>query len=195
MPPGDMTRQRILVIGTSCAGKTTFARRVGSILQAPVVELDELHWAENWQEKPDEQFVQLVREATSAPAWIADGNYSVVRDVLWPQATVVIWLNYGLLRVLWRGLRRSLRRSLTREGLWHGNHESLRRTFLSRDSILLWIITTHGRRRIEFAELRRSGAYPQLEWIEFSDPKAAERWLRELDLRPGNLPARCGKSG
>ena len=62
--------RRILVIGTSCAGKTTLSRRLGAILQTPVIELDELHWDQNWQEKPDEQFARLVREATSAPAWI-----------------------------------------------------------------------------------------------------------------------------
>lgn len=33
-----------------------------------------------------------------------------------------------------------MRRSITRETLWNGNRESLLRTFLSRDSILLEII-------------------------------------------------------
>lgn len=27
--------------------------------------------------------------------WVADGNYSTVRDVLWSRATHVVWLNYG----------------------------------------------------------------------------------------------------
>jgi len=194
MTPCSSSR-RILVIGTSCAGKTTISRRLGAILQSPVIELDELHWDENWQEKPDDQFARLVREATSAPAWIADGNYSVVRDVLWPQATLVVWLNYSFPRVLWRGLTRSLRRGFTREPLWHGNRESLRRIFLSRDSILVWIITTHARRRREFAELRRSGRYPQLEWIEFTDPRQAERWLSGLAAGDRKCPDRSGNPG
>lgn len=173
----DVHQQRILVIGTSCSGKTTFSRRLGEALQLPVVELDQFHWAPNWQEAPRAEFVRRAGDATSGPAWIADGNYQSIRETLWPRATHVVWLNYRWSLVLWRGLKRSLRRSLTGEELWHGNRESLRRTFCSHDSILLWIITTHRRRQAEFTAVRQSGEYPQLQWIEFRDPGSADSWL------------------
>jgi len=180
----DLSCERILVIGNSCAGKTTFSRRLGTLTRSPVIELDELHWSENWEEQPDDVFGQRVRAATAGPAWIADGNYSAIREILWPRATVAVWLNYRFPRVLWRGLRRSVRRSLTGEALWHGNRESWRRTFLSRDSILLWIIRTHRRRRRQFAELRRSDTYPHLHWVEFTAPAQADELVRRVAELP-----------
>lgn len=180
------SHQRILIVGTSASGKTTFARRLGAIVDAPVVELDALHWLENWQERPIEEFSRLVEEATAGPAWIADGCYSHIRHVLWPRAKLVVWLNYSLPRVFWQGLRRTVRRSFRREELWNGNRESLRKALLTRDSILLWILTSFARRRREYSELRSSGEYAHLQWVEFTHPLAAENWLRQVKRHSGS---------
>ena len=168
---------RVVVIGTSSAGKTTFARELAGTLSVPLVELDELHWAPNWEHKPKSEFVRLLESAVSGESWVADGNYGFVRDVLWPRANVIIWLNYSLPVIFWRGLRRSIQRSVSGAELWHGNRESFRRTFLSRESILLWIVTTYKRRQQEFMELRESKSYTNLKWIEFRLPSEASLWL------------------
>ena len=172
--------RRIVVVGSSCCGKTVFARRLAQILGYPCVELDELFWGPQWTPKPDAEFRRLVQAAAAAPRWVADGNYGRVRDVLWSRATTIVWLNYGFPRVLLRALRRTLGRLLTRDPLWHGNRESLRRAFLSRESILLWVISTFDRRRKEFAGLWASGKYPHLSWIELRRPADAEPYLRSL---------------
>jgi adenylate kinase family enzyme len=44
---------RILVVGSSCSGKTTFARALAGILGRPHIELDALHWGPNWCYAPD----------------------------------------------------------------------------------------------------------------------------------------------
>ena len=175
---------RVVVIGTSCAGKTTLARVLAQGLRVPYVELDELHWAPHWKEKPNAEFAGLVSNATSGSLWVADGNYRVVRDVLWPRANVIVWLNYSFPVVFWRGLRRSIERSLSKQVLWHGNRESLRKALLSKDSILLWILTTYKRRRLEFARLKQSAKYAHVMWIEFRKPSEAARWLSVLGVTP-----------
>jgi tRNA uridine 5-carbamoylmethylation protein Kti12 len=38
---------RIVVVGTSCSGKTTFSRRLAQSLGREHVELDALHWGPN----------------------------------------------------------------------------------------------------------------------------------------------------
>jgi len=181
METASSTPGRTLIVGISCTGKSTFACRLAGISGAPWIELDELFWSERWQAKPKDEFTRLVAEATAGPAWIADGYYGRVRDVLWPQTERLIWLNYGKPRVLWRSLKRSIGRGLSSEPLWHGNRETFRKTFLSRDSILLWVYTKFEQRRRELSALRESGAYPHLEWIEFTHPSQAERWLCELE--------------
>jgi hypothetical protein len=77
-------------------------------------------------------------------------------------------------------LRRTFRRFVTREELWHGNRESLRRSFLSSESILLWVISTFHRRRNELTSLRASSRYPHLSWVVLRRPKDAEPYLKAL---------------
>jgi len=146
----------------------------------PHVELDHLFWGPNWVAKPLEEFRSLAGNASAGERWVIEGNYSAVRDLLWPKATVVIWLNYSLPVVLWRAVRRTVSRNITREELWHGNRESFRRSFLSRESILLWVVTTFRRRQQQFEALRASASFPQLTWVEFRNPVQAQHYLRSL---------------
>ena len=113
--------QRVAVVGTSCSGKTTLAAAIARAQGSPHVELDALHWLPDWKERPTEEFREKTREAIRGDAWVTDGNYSRVRDMVWGRATHVIWLNYSFPLVLWRAIRRSLTRLVTREELYSGN--------------------------------------------------------------------------
>jgi hypothetical protein len=134
----------------------------------------------NWTPKAESDFRRLADAAASNRHWVAAGNYNIVRDLIWPRATGVIWLNYSFPVVFGRALRRTLHRVWHREELFSGNRESLRRSFLSRESILLWVITSFRRRRKEFATLRSTAAYPHLHWIECRRPCDVDLLLDRL---------------
>ena len=172
-----VAHSRIVVVGTSCAGKSTFAQALAEVSACSRIELDALHWGPNWQPKPAEEFRRLVAEAAGSESWVADGNYGAVRESLWPRASAIVWLNYSYPRVLWQALVRTVTRCVTREPLWHGNRESVWRSFFSRESILVWVATTYHRRQREFAALRISGHFPHLTWYEFRHPRQAQQWL------------------
>ena len=87
--------ERVVVVGTSGSGKTTLARRLADVLGCPHVELDFHHFEPEWRERSDEDFRQRVAEAIMGPRWVVDGNYSATRDLIWPEATRIIWLNYS----------------------------------------------------------------------------------------------------
>lgn len=178
--------QRVVVVGCSCSGKTTFARRLAALLGAPHTEMDELFWGENWTPKPAAEFHRLVEQAAAGNAWAFDGNYRAVRDVLWSRATLVVWLNYSFPTVFRRALRRTFGRLLSGQALWHGNVESVRRTF-SRDSILVWVVTTYRRKQQEFQELRASNSAPQVNWLEFKYPAEAEQLLHKIKTQRVNI--------
>lgn len=182
---------RIVVIGSSCAGKTTFASELARARGCPRIELDGLYWGADWTPKPQDEFLRLLAQAVEQTSWVADGNYSSARHVLWPRATTIVWLNYGLALVLWRGLRRTLARCLFGVELYHGNRESLRRSFASRESILLWIVTTFHRRRRDFSALRSSGKFANVTWHEVTSPAQARQLLATLqDKGAGALEPR-----
>ena len=172
---------RVVVIGTSCVGKTTFAQALARVLNFPHVELDSLHWQPNWIPRPPEEFRALTAQALSQGCWVTDGNYSVVRDLVWSRATTVIWLNYVFPLVLWRALTRTFRRVLTQEELYSGNRESLRMAFFSRESILWWVITTFHRRRRQYRRLFDTATTPRLAYVEFRSPAEARNFLRGIE--------------
>ncbi len=98
----NLRLERVIIVGTSCCGKTTFSRRLAEILKQPHIELDALYWGPNWVAKPADEFRRLVENAVSRDRWVVDGNYGLVRDVIWPKATLVIWLNYDFIVVFRR---------------------------------------------------------------------------------------------
>ncbi|HRE58423.1 MAG TPA: adenylate kinase [Candidatus Kapabacteria bacterium] len=139
---------KIVVVGTSGSGKTTLAMKIKAALRIPHIHLDSLYWLPNWRERSVEEFRRITKEALSATdSWVCDGNYSAVRDLIWREATHIIWLNYSPGLVFWRGLKRTCRRVFLKEEFIHGNYESFTHAFLSRNSILWWILTTYKVRR------------------------------------------------
>ena len=171
---------RVVVVGTSCSGKTTFARHLSKLLQARHIELDAIHWKADWEPRAPAELLRLVEEAVSDERWIVDGNYSAVREVIWSRATAVAWLNYPFWRVFSRALWRTVRRASTREELYSGNRETFRKAFLSRDSILLWIVTSHWRQKREYRRLEETRCYPRVKFFEFRRPVQATLFLSQL---------------
>jgi adenylate kinase family enzyme len=172
---------RIIVVGTSGSGKSTFAEALASRLHVPRVELDALHWLPNWTERDRGEFRALVAQATEGDRWVVDGNYSAVRDVLWPRATDIVWLNFSRATVFSRVFTRTVRRCWTKEELWAGNRESWRKAFLSRKSILLWSLTTYSKNRMKYARLRNEPGFAHLRWHELRAERDAQYLLRSVN--------------
>jgi len=170
--------QRITIIGTSCSGKTTLANRLSQKLNIPHLELDQLHWRENWTINPN--FMTEVESATSQPEWVIDGNYTKVRQLIWNNADTLIWLNYSFPLVFFRALKRSYRRVTTKKKLFGGNVETWQITLFSSDSILWWVIKTYRRRKREYSIIMQSEDYPHINKIELKSPKELERFLSNL---------------
>ena len=171
--------QRISVIGTTGSGKTTVARRAVEALGVPHIELDALHWGPDWEEAPLEVFMERVSDAIQGDGWVVDGNYSKVRDMVWGRVDTVLWLDYPFHRTFLRLLWRTLRRLTLREKLWNDNKESLT-MMLSRDSILLWAITSHPRYRREYAQLMSDLEYAHVQFLRHRSTRETEEWLRSL---------------
>jgi adenylate kinase family enzyme len=174
--------KRVAVVGTSCVGKTTFARKLSTCLGVCHIELDALFWQPEWVERPVSEFKLLIEQETSVDHWVADGNYSPVRDIVLGRATDIIWLNYSFPLVLSRALSRTVSRILTREELFSGNRESLRQSFFSRDSILFWVLKTFRRNRVKYVSLKSSDEWRHLKFREFWHSSEASAFLSQWDV-------------
>ena len=167
---------RINIVGTTGSGKSVLAQKVASSLHWPYIELDALFWLPNWTPAPRELFRTRVAEALQGDAWVVAGNYSTARDLIWARADTVVWLDYPLPLVLWRLLRRTVRRVTTREELWAGNRDSFRAQFLSRESLFLYAVKTHYRRRRELPVELAQAQYQHLQVLRFRTPHMTDAW-------------------
>ncbi len=168
------------MVGSSCSGKTTLANSLSEKLGSAHIELDAIHWLPDWVPRPVEEFRKLTGVAIAEESWVVDGNYSSARDLVWPRATALVWLNYPFRIVFWRALRRTISRAITRKELYSGNRETFAQAFFSRESILWWVITTFRRRRREYQAVFQRGDFPHLGIVELKRPADADRLLQSL---------------
>jgi len=178
---------RVVVVGTSGAGKTAMARRVASAFELPCIELDRLHWEPNWealsQTNPDE-FVRRVSAAISASdAWVSDGNYGVVRDLIWRRASHLVWLDYSRAVVMYRVIKRSIVRAFDKKELWAGtgNREDWRR-WLRPSHPIRWAWSTWRERRLRFEQLLNGAEYRHLVVLRLRAPSQAAKVIDLLRM-------------
>ena len=173
---------RVVVVGVTSSGKSTLAERLANCFDLHFIELDALNWEPNWQAAPLEVFRARVEKATQAEKWVVAGNYHVVRDLIWPKAEVLVWLDYPLLTVLWQLTHRTFKRWWTKELLWGTNRESLWKHFKiwSADSLYHWLFKTYWRRKREFRNLLSRPEYRHLKLIRFQHPRETNEWLEAL---------------
>ena len=174
--------KRILVIGVTSSGKSTLAETLARRFNMDFIELDALHWEPNWKGAPPEVFRARVEKAIQAEKWAVAGNYHVVRDILWPKAEAVIWLDYPLMTVFWQLTRRTFRRWWNQEVLWGTNVEPFFNHFKlwSQESLFHWLFKTYWRRKREIPILLSQPEYQHLELIRFQHPRETENWLETL---------------
>ncbi len=165
--------RRILVAGTSGAGKTTLAAAVAGALGLVHVEIDALFHGPGWTPRPS--FVADVERLAAGEAWVTEWQYDRVRELLVSRADLLVWLDLSRARVMAQLVRRTVVRRVRREPLWNGNQEPPLRTVMTDpEHILRWAWTTHAgsARRVE-ALLRRR---PELPVVRLRSRREVRRW-------------------
>ena len=99
---------KVLIIGSCGAGKSTLARRLGQRLGLHVIHLDRHYWHPGWQPTPDEVWREVVQGLVQGDRWIIDGNYGGTFDIRFPEADTIIDLDYSTARCLGRAFKRRL---------------------------------------------------------------------------------------
>ena len=172
--------QRVSVVGTTGSGKTTFAHSLAERLGVPCFEIDASHWGSGWTPRPTEERDRDLASTAAMETWIIDGNYKDVRDLIWARVDTVVWLDYSFTRTFWQLFRRTIARAVRHETLWAGNHESLRQTFLSRESILLWLLQTYHRRRRDYARVVADPRWAHITFVRLRSPRDSAAWLARV---------------
>lgn len=101
--------QRVAIVGSGGAGKSTFARALGEVTDLPVVHLDQFFWKPDWVETPRDEWRQRQSELFAGDRWIADGNYGGTFDDRFSRADTVIIVARSRLACIASAVGRSAR--------------------------------------------------------------------------------------
>ena len=99
--------RRIAVLGGAGAGKSTVARRLGEELGLPVIHLDRLAFEPGWAKVDAATFRARLAPLVEGAAWIVEGVYPEVIDLVLGRADLTIWLDQPWWRRLWRAWRKT----------------------------------------------------------------------------------------
>jgi adenylate kinase family enzyme len=187
--------RRISVVGTSGAGKSTVARELARNLGVPLVELDSIFHQPGWAPLPPEEFRRRVADMAAGDGWVIDGNYSIVRPLVWERADTVVWLDLPRRAVMRQIAWRTLRRAAGRVELWNGNRERWANLFTwdPEKSVISWAWHTHAgiRQRYTAAAGDPAHAHAHLRFVRLRTRADVRRFLARTRgaAPPGG---RCG---
>jgi adenylate kinase family enzyme len=178
--------RRVIVVGPSGSGKTTLARGLSAACDLPHTELDSLWWGPHWTEVGAEEFRRRLVPVVAPDRWVLCGNYFSMgmRDVAWPRADTIVWVDLAKWRTISRIVARTIRRSRSGEELWPetGNREHLRGV-LGRDELLRFAWRAYPKYRARYSAIREDPELAHLTVIRLGSPRAVDAWLGEVSGR------------
>ncbi len=145
--------QRILILGSGGAGKTTLARQLAGVLGIEVIHLDTLYWKPGWVESEQAEWRGKIQAVVQRESWIMDGNFSETLPERLEACDTVIFLDFSRTVCLWRILKRVVQYyGRTRPDLPEGCPERLDFEFMA----WVWNFPTRSRRKVlELLETHR----------------------------------------
>ncbi len=102
--------KRIVIVGVSASGKSTFARKLSKKTKLPLFLMDSIMWNPGWQYIGDEETVRKLKEIGAQEEWIVEGYISKeARTFLFERADTIMYLDYPPIVATVRYLKRWLK--------------------------------------------------------------------------------------
>lgn len=167
--------EKIVIIGSAGTGKSTFARKLGSILNIKVYHLDRVFWQRGWVIKPRETRIDILQHLVQDKQWIIEGSYLSSSEPRLNAADTVIFLDNAPLVCLQRIIKRHLKyHEHSRRDIPEGSKDKLTLLLISK----VLVFPFRGRRAL-IQKLRNYEWSKQIIWLRSG--KEVEDFLAILE--------------
>ena len=85
---------KLIIIGCSGSGKSTFAKRLHAKTGLPLFHLDNLWWKADRTHISRDEFDEKLAEILAGDSWIIDGDFSRTYEVRFQACDTVVFLDY-----------------------------------------------------------------------------------------------------
>ena len=165
--------ERIIIIGCGGAGKSTLARKLGEVLDLPVVHLDKLFWKPGWVETTAEEFDALLAQELAKDQWIMDGNFNRTMPERMKRCDTIIYLDFSRFACLTGVLKRIITTYGTvRPDMGEGCPERIDLDFLK------WVWNFNKNKRESYYKLLNE--VENVETIVLKNRRAVKLFLKSL---------------
>ena len=161
--------KRIAIIGLPGSGKSTFAIKLGKLLNIPVHHLDR-YMFEGRMKREKDAFLVIKESIIRENAWIIEGCSFSTLEMRFARADTVIYFNLPRTLCIWRVCKRLLTfdKHITETGCLNSINWPLIK--------YIWNFNRDKKQRIE--EL--SKLYPEVEFLTFHHSLDLDEYLEEL---------------
>jgi len=164
---------KIVIVGASAAGKTTFARALSEKINIPATFMDEIMWNPGWNYVGDQQVKSTLDEIVGTQQWLIEGYIAnAARANLFTQADQIIYLDYSGWIMAWRYIKRTLQYRKNPRPELPGSPETFSWKFLK-------LVFTKGE-TLKLEELFRKNPEINSKVLRFRTPKQASMYIKEL---------------
>ena len=164
---------KIVVVGVSASGKTTFSRKLSEKLKLPLTLMDSIMWKPGWNYIGDEEVIQILDTISKEPKWIIEGYINTLsRSFIFDRADLIIYLDYSPLVSAWRYIKRWYKHRKKPRPEMQGSPEKFSFKFLK-------LVLTKG----ESVSLNKylKDVKPQSKIMVFHSHKEAERFIDKIE--------------
>ena len=98
--------KKVLVLGCCGAGKSTFSKKLHSILKLKLIHLDKYYHKPNWLEPEKEEWEKVLKQILRRKSFIMDGTYVESLDERIKKSDTIIYLDYSLIKCFFRVIKR-----------------------------------------------------------------------------------------
>lgn len=157
--------KKFALIGLPGSGKSTFASKLGRLLDIPVHHLDKHMFEPDGKKKDKQEFIEIQKAMLNEDAWIVEGCSFSTFEMRFAKADILIYFHFSRLVCFFRLFKRLFNHEKDFGSLRAITKEILKYT---------WNFDKEKRARIE--ELRQK--YPQTKFLIFKSQKDADSFLK-----------------